>query len=659
MWKFLRIIVLLAFAVDPVFAASSSPPASVQGISSLGGNLNRNRLKFVGRWWGQSYTNGNVGTDYSASSRIAIVLKGAITRAAVFFGQRSNLAGAEGGSSMPANIVRGTFENANAVIPFLAGGAQDFVVPGSATGAGVRSDTVGFPSAAGSTIDLRTFVRVPKPGTSGSASAVAGGSLSVGTFYYKITTVDNGLESGGSSEFSGTTSGGNLALQLTWTAPTYGQYINIYRGASTGAERFLAQVPIGQNSYTDTGLITPNSGVSVPTGTAIGLNRFMFANESGNVQYAGGAGTDQTSATGAITGQTGANTTYFPTAAYVVADDYKNPSLLMLGDSIPTGTGIPFSTLLGPYNFHLANWFDKSFSDGQFAGTLNESIGSTKLLSILNGAQAAWFRLSTIQYADYVISDLGINDIGAGTSWSALAAAHLSLAQTVASSGARYSLTTLTPNTTSTDAFLTASNQTAFGGEAQRLLYNAWVRAGCLVDGTGAPVQSGGSPSPLIYARFDVAANIEVNSSNILTQDGGFWIAPSAPDLTGQTLTGSPTTTSLTVGAASYTVPSASSSGLVGKAIKMTSGAANGQVAFIKNNTATVLTLFANNDVSYTGISVSGLTVAPSAGDTFSVYTIGTPDGVHPGINAHTLISTAFSTFLTTNMVAFGQMLGN
>jgi hypothetical protein len=180
----------------------------------------------------------------------------------------------------------------------------------------------------------------------------------------------------------------------------------------------------------------------------------------------------------------------------------------------------------------------------------------------------------------------------------------------------------------------------------------------------GTPVLTGGTPSPQVNGYFDLAAAAgEVNSSGVATANGGIWPVPAAT-YTGQILTGTPTATSLPVSGASYPVYGASSPGLLGQAIVMTSGAANGQVAIISSNTATGITLYANGANGPSQVAVLGLTVAPSAGDTFSIIPVNTPDGIHPSYSANATIvsgagsATGFQAWIAATAVPFGAMLG-
>lgn len=100
-------------------------------------------------------------------------------------------------------------------------------------------------------------------------AAVAGGSLTAGTYYYRVSATFNAngtpIETIASNEASGTTAGGNLTLPLTWTAVTGASGYKIYRGTSAGSEnKLLATLTSGTTTtYSDTG--AAGTGASLPS----------------------------------------------------------------------------------------------------------------------------------------------------------------------------------------------------------------------------------------------------------------------------------------------------------------------------------------------------------------------------------------------------------
>lgn len=94
-----------------------------------------------------------------------------------------------------------------------------------------------------------------------TATAVAGGSLTVSTtYYYRVSAVSGSNNGTGVTlpcvEVSAATAGANLSVQLAWTAVPNAVGYQIF-GRATGAELLIAQVAGSATTYTDTGAITP------------------------------------------------------------------------------------------------------------------------------------------------------------------------------------------------------------------------------------------------------------------------------------------------------------------------------------------------------------------------------------------------------------------
>jgi lysophospholipase L1-like esterase len=348
-----------------------------------------------------------------------------------------------------------------------------------------------------------------------------------------------------------------------------------------------------------------------------------------------------------ITGQTGPNTTYLVTPSFLLGDDSQNPAIMGMGDSIEYGTGISGGAY-GGYSSPMANWFDVGTPAGAY-NTMNYSIPSTLITSIVNGSQLAWGRLAASEYADYVISDLGINDIPSST-WQQIAAAHLQVAQTFYVRGVRYVITTLTPRVSTTDAMTTVGNQTVSAYEGVRTGYNLWVRNGFQVN-AGAPCNTAncGTASPYVYSFFDLAAAAgEVNVSGVPTNNGGFWPVPSSASFS-CTVAGSPTTTSIPYTGCTLPLFGASSAGVLTWTVRD-----GGQACVISTYTSSTITCYAASNTTLTGIAVNGFATAPAAGDTITIYQTYSPDGIHPTYAEHQAIGAAFAAYAAATFVPFG-----
>jgi len=99
-----------------------------------------------------------------------------------------------------------------------------------------------------------------------SASAVAGGTLADGTYYYKVTALDNIGETKGSSEVSATTSSaaGNQSVKVSWTSTPGASKYRVY-GRATGAQDRYWETT--STSLTDNGFKTTGEVIGTGDGT--------------------------------------------------------------------------------------------------------------------------------------------------------------------------------------------------------------------------------------------------------------------------------------------------------------------------------------------------------------------------------------------------------
>lgn len=654
---------------SPVIAApaASPAPAVIPAVPDLGGQLNRQRgpLRVIGRNPGLY---GSIPSDasnlYGYTSRVSYTTGGSVTVVQVCPGNGQIGGAAAGSEGVPGTptIYRAAVEYGVTSVVATKNGNPEVVTPAGGSSTISCFDPVGVTIPAHTQFWVRLFAMVPKYPTIASAAAVTGGSLTAATtYYYEATTTYDGIESAPSPEVSCTT-GATLQLGCTLQLTPYtyngtvdqsanGGTINIYRATTSGGEKLLSSIPGKRLSYTDLGYDTVSTTVAPPSYTAYINSRYAQAGDSAN--NFGGNGSNQVAATGQFFNLIGPNIVFLSVPAMVLGDDTTVPSIGDLSDSIGFGTGIS-ANLYPPFASFLTRWFDAGITAGS-PNSISMSIPSTHICDIVSNKSLATSRMVESLYVDYVVSNLSVNDVGGGESWQTFAACQMSVAQQFSSRGIRYILTTLTPYGTTTDNGLTIANQTQSTNEAQRLGYNAWVRAGSpVVAGSPvAPGTAGAVSSPYVWSHFDAANVVEVNASNVLTQNGGFYQVPTTSSYTGA-LTGSPTTTSLTCGACNFPVNSATVLPIATWVVQMTSGAQAGKVAVIQTNTATGLTLYPNGSNGLTGVPMEGFTTAPASGDAFAIWQTCTPDFVHPTRMCHQAIGAAWATWVTANIVPFG-----
>lgn len=103
-----------------------------------------------------------------------------------------------------------------------------------------------------------------------STGSTTGGTLTAGTWYYKLTGVNAGGETLPSIETQVTTTGSTSSVTLTWRRSLGVTGYKMYRGTTTGGEILLATITDRTlTSYVDTGAAT-TSGAPPTVATANG-----------------------------------------------------------------------------------------------------------------------------------------------------------------------------------------------------------------------------------------------------------------------------------------------------------------------------------------------------------------------------------------------------
>lgn len=122
-----------------------------------------------------------------------------------------------------------------------------------------------------------------------------------------------------------------------------------------------------------------------------------------------------------------------------------------------------------------------------------------------------------------------INDIAGGVALATLQANLIKLWKSLWLRGIKVYPTTVLPYTTSTDGWVTAANQTPQATpETKRVPLNDWIRAGAPTDTNDlavVPGTAGAIPNRYIAGYLETADTVEVNSANVLTRNGGRFLA--------------------------------------------------------------------------------------------------------------------------------------
>lgn len=118
----------------------------------------------------------------------------------------------------------------------------------------------------------------PVPITITSATATAGGSLTAGTYHFRVTSVTEAGETGASAALSATTSAGDLSVTLVIPPGDGILSYNIYRGTSATNVQFVASVSATGSAitYVDDGSITPsgNDPMAIATSQVVAASKY-------------------------------------------------------------------------------------------------------------------------------------------------------------------------------------------------------------------------------------------------------------------------------------------------------------------------------------------------------------------------------------------------
>jgi len=285
------------------------------------------------------------------------------------------------------------------------------------------------------------------------------------------------------------------SVELAWAGGT--RYPVYFRGA-----RSATVEPGGL-------LISDPLGIDIAPGTAFGV--YTGVTPAGGGNYLRGRSTRSADGEGVYTAGdrvdstavSASNTTCYSPVAILGVPTNVGPSIAIFGDSIIAGSGDTTVTDRGWARIAIGSTYPHL--------TLCKS--SEKFENFMGASRQR--RGVIASGCTHAVCHYGANDLS--TALATLKTNALDVWKSLADRGIKVFQATLIPNTTSTDTWQTVANQTVTANEANRLAINAWFRD---ASASGAIAQSGGDLSGII----EVANTVEVNASNVLTQNGGFWI---------------------------------------------------------------------------------------------------------------------------------------
>lgn len=161
----------------------------------------------------------------------------------------------------------------------------------------------------------------------------------------------------------------------------------------------------------------------------------------------------------------------FGTPTSYGAPPLESPGVLVLGDSITAGAGDSYSSS------DAYGWASRAL-DGKL-GYLNVAVSSAAAADANNqGELSNRMRMIDAWTPDAALIMFCTNDLAGADTLTTIKANYKYVVNSMRARGMSVYGATVPPNTTSTDAWATTTNQTAYSSEADRTAFNDWIRAG-------------------------------------------------------------------------------------------------------------------------------------------------------------------------------------
>jgi hypothetical protein len=197
------------------------------------------------------------------------------------------------------------------------------------------------------------------------------------------------------------------------------------------------------------------------------------------------------------------------------------PTVSMLGllDSIISGTHtqIPNHQWLSNACYKATIPYINAGIPGTSFSALNTGVFSNNVVT--NG------RRNLMRYVNHIADNGSVNDLASIGTLAAFKTVKLAEWKRWYQMGKRIVAFTIQPQTNSTNAWLTAAGQSVRSAtEPIRVGYNDWLRD-TTTNGARSQFISDSSATTYDIAIIDICQYVEVNSSNVLTTNGGRWIA--------------------------------------------------------------------------------------------------------------------------------------
>lgn len=294
------------------------------------------------------------------------------------------------------------------------------------------------------------------------------------------------------------------------------RYVNIQPGGIAVSDPVSLDVVAGTTFLSRTFVQAKDAAGNLIAGGKWPL--YHYPNEYGGWGEDSAVGATDVTITNAA-GPTGSVAGYTPLA--IVADDdnaAKCPCVAHIGDSI----------MFGSTNGTIS--FVKLALNDTVPYIVIPKSGETAQTFAAIGAETA--RKSLLWNATAAVCNYGINDFSSSRTAAQVANDVLTLLGPLARRGVKCFQTTITPKTTSTDSWATVANQTVFSGNAARVTFNNWLRAGAPIDPAAKTYATVGTVGALIagQAGHPLSGYFEVADLVETARDSGKWTVGYTPD---------------------------------------------------------------------------------------------------------------------------------
>lgn len=350
--------------------------------------------------------------------------------------------------------------------------------------------------------------------------------------------------------------------------------------------------------------------------------------------------TDLTAGTGALatalSGQSFENRGFGPSAILAITPPNKKAdAVCIVADSIGAGTGdgTPTRTVAGRGFVVRGLGFTSNW--------MQQGIPSSRVIDRAVMTNIPSFS-ALYTYADYAVCNMSTNDLSIGSTVAQVQAGLISLWGNFWNRGVPVYQCTILPKTTSTNRWATAVNQTitSLGENNNRINLNTWLRDGAPVDSSWSPLAAGttagairaGNVAHPLAGHIETANVVEVNSSGVLTQNGGFWLTGGVSD------SGTFTSWANSPYTATDTTKTWSVNQHAGKVCHITSGTGAGAYTGIVSNTVD-------------GLVFNSISTVLDATSTYQIIDAMTQEGIHPSIKGHIALAAPIAAWKAANSI--------